>query len=180
MVIEKSANVSAGDMVNKLKLAASKGTLKMYDANSGARWLYGADFNSTVRDFLAVTTCADLNGWLNENELLLSWRFPEPQSSDNGYEFTNKALIKDDVNSVDKPWLIQNPIDPIAIFDWYIPARYLARELIKDSPSLLRRRINLAEKVRELLTRYKIYKRGGKIPPQSETILKAFSNINFG
>lgn len=93
LAIEVGTNASAKEMVNKLCFAAKNGTLKMFEPKTGARWLYGERFNSRVRDFQEVTTYLELNNWLNENEPLLSWRFPEPQSSDKGYGFTDKSLI---------------------------------------------------------------------------------------
>ena len=80
MTIEESVNASAHDMVNKLVQAAEKGSLKMFDPISDARWLYGEKFNSTIRCFYEVTTYSELNSWLKENEPLITWRFPEPKS----------------------------------------------------------------------------------------------------
>ena len=79
----------------------------------------------------------------------------------------------------DKPWLLHNPKDPNPLHHWYTPARYFARELIKKDPLLLVKRLLLAEKVRGSLANYSIFKRGEKKPPQSDTILKAFSNVDF-
>ena len=113
MAIAEGTNASAKDIVNKLCLAAKNETLKMFDRSTGARYLYGKNFNSTVRDFYEVTTYLELNNWLSENEPLLNWRFPEPQSSDNRHEFTDKPVIDDDVNNGDtnkmqeENWMMQ-------------------------------------------------------------------------
>ncbi len=111
LAIEEETNASAKDIVNKLCLAAEKGTLKMFDSNTGARWLYGERFNLRVKDFLEVTTYSELNKWLNEYEPLLNWRFPEPQSSDNRHEFTDKPVIADDVIDTRKKWEKPNTIE---------------------------------------------------------------------
>lgn len=93
---------------------------------------------------------------------------------------TCKSHLQDDVIDTNKPWLIHNPIDPAPKYDWYISARYFARELINENPLLLNNRNLMAQKVNELLTKSRIFKRGGKKPPSPDTILKAFSNVNFG
>lgn len=90
-----------------------------------------------------------------------------------------KQGSKLDVNNGDKPWLIPNSVDPEPAIEWYIPARYFARKLIRQDPLLLSKRLLLAEKVRKEFSAYQIYKRGAKHPPQAETILKAFTNVNF-
>lgn len=79
----------------------------------------------------------------------------------------------------DKPWLTPVEGDPPAEQPWYIPARYFARELIKADTNLLLKREVLAGKVGTTLAKVGIYKRGGKKPIQSSTILKAFVNLKF-
>lgn len=76
-----------------------------------------------------------------------------------------------------KPWLESDPSDPDPKQDWYIPARYFARQLIKKDSTLLLKRVVLADMVSKSLAKLGIYKRGGKKPPAAETILKAFSNV---
>jgi hypothetical protein len=80
----------------------------------------------------------------------------------------------------EKPWLIPNPKDPKPEQDWYVPARYFAREQIKKNGTLLLKRELLSKKVAESLIKVRIYKRGGKLPLKPQTILKAFSGIDFG
>lgn len=79
-----------------------------------------------------------------------------------------------------KPWLIADPADPKPAQHWYIPARYFARQLIKEKPTLMKNKPLLAKDVYKLLDNAGIKKRGGKKPPSADTILKAFSNISFG
>ncbi len=80
----------------------------------------------------------------------------------------------------DKPWLIADTTDPEPEQDWYIPARYFARQLVKDDSSLLKKRLTLAEKVVQSLTSVKIKKRGGTKSFDPATVLKAFSKVNLG
>lgn len=78
------------------------------------------------------------------------------------------------------PWLIQNKNDPAPEQPWYTPARYFARQLVKDDSTLLVKRSVLAQKTAKSLTNVGIFKRGGKEPLSSTTILKAFVNCLLG
>ncbi len=75
------------------------------------------------------------------------------------------------------PWSIVDPADPIALQSWYTAARYFARHLVKDDPTLLTKREVLAKKVVQSLTGVGIYKRGGKLPLDPSTIKKALVNM---
>jgi hypothetical protein len=77
-------------------------------------------------------------------------------------------------------WLIADPRDPQPVQDWYTPARYFARQLVKDDSTLLTKRHLLAGKVVQSLTNVGIKKRGGIKPFFSSTVLKAFSNVSLG
>jgi hypothetical protein len=79
----------------------------------------------------------------------------------------------------EQPWLIHNPKDPEPEQLWYIPARYFARERVKKDPTLIFKRDLLAAKVVESLSDVGIFKRGGKLPFNPATVLKAFSNVSF-
>ena len=81
---------------------------------------------------------------------------------------------------VQSPWLIPDLNDPQAKYPWYIPARYFARNLIKDDSTLLIKRTTLAKKIVVSLTNVGIYKRGGKKPYSPVTILKALANVLLG
>lgn len=93
-------------------------------------------------------------------------------------ELDNENLLE--TNKQSKPWLIRNPDDPKPLQRWYIPARYFARLSIEEDPTLLRKRNLLAIKVAKLLKSAGIYKRGGKLPLDSVTVKKAFTNVKFG
>ena len=80
----------------------------------------------------------------------------------------------------EKPWLIPDPNDPIPELLWYIPARYFARNLIKDDPMLLVKRNTLTNKIVVSLTSVGIKKRGGIKPFDSNTIKKALVNVSLG
>ena len=114
------------------------------------------------------------------------WELP-PQLSN---EITQKVELATDTTPTDKvelvtdtsqksdakPWLIQNPNDPDPKQPWYIPARYFARQLVRNDSTLLVKRNILAQQVRTSLSAVGIFKRGGKKPFDSTTILKAFAN----
>lgn len=80
----------------------------------------------------------------------------------------------------EKPWLIANPKDPAPEQSWYTPARYFARQFLREDSTLLRKRNVLAEKVSKTLANTGFKKRGGKLPLSSGTVLKAFSNLHWG
>jgi hypothetical protein len=94
-------------------------------------------------------------------------------------QIDTKSLSVENENRSVSPWLIPEPNDPPAIQPWYTPARYFARQLIKEQPTLLGNRKLLADKVRNQLIGARIYKRGGKKPLDSSTIKKAFINVVF-
>ncbi len=83
-------------------------------------------------------------------------------------------------NEAKKPWLIPNPDDPKPMHSWYVPARYFARQLVEEDSTLLGKRERLAGKVVQKLTKVGVYKRGGKLPFEPTTIMKAFSNVVLG
>ena len=80
----------------------------------------------------------------------------------------------------EKPWLIPDPNDPIPKLLWYIPARYFARNLIKDDPMLLVKRNTLTNKIVVSLNSVGIKKRGGIKPFDPNTIKKALVNVSLG
>jgi hypothetical protein len=79
----------------------------------------------------------------------------------------------------EKPWLIAQPNDPLVMQPWFTPARYFARQLVADDPTLRLKRDQLANKVVQLLTDVGIFKRGGKKPFDPGTVKKAFVNVRF-
>lgn len=79
-----------------------------------------------------------------------------------------------------QPWLEPDPRDPKPEQSWYTPARYFARQLVKENSTLLTKKPLLAKKVAQSLSNVGIYKRGGKFPPSYGTILKAFRNVSLG
>lgn len=81
--------------------------------------------------------------------------------------------------SKSEPWWVPHEGDPEPEQDWYIPARYFARQLINADPSLNEKRLNLAQHVAEKLTEHKINKRGGIKPLAESTIGKSFVNVKF-
>jgi len=164
-VIKREADVNIHDHLIE---AVHSATLPTYEPNSTKRYIYGKD--KRIRDFYEEIYWEDLNNWLEVNERLISYRFPDP----NG-EVSAKAARYDN----NKIWLEVNPNDPIAVQPWYTPARYFARKLVEDDSTLLHKRKLLAEKTSKSLKDVGIFKRGGKLPIAGATVLKAFTNITF-
>jgi len=77
------------------------------------------------------------------------------------------------------PWYVEEPNDPKPEQPWYTPARFFARQLIRDDATLLTKRELLAQKVRQSLSAVGIMKRGDVKPLTPATILKAFRNVKF-
>lgn len=88
------------------------------------------------------------------------------------------ASTPNDMNA--KPWLVVDPRDPVPALDWHTPARYFAREVLKEKPLLKNNRKRVAEEVANRLV-------GAGIKPRAKnstryevnTVLKAFENITF-
>ena len=108
------------------------------------------------------------------DQSLLSYNLGEEETLDKVHK-----LVKILQNEELKPWLIADPKDPQSEQHWYIPARYFARQLVKEDSILITKRKLLADKVVKSLTNVGIKKRGGKKPFESSTVLKAFANIDF-
>jgi hypothetical protein len=104
------------------------------------------------------------NTWLKSNRYQQTWN-PTTQHSSDGEA---------------KPWLVKDPKDPTPAQHWYTPARYFARQLIKDDPTLRQKSLKLADKVSKSLENVGISKRGGVKPLAADTILKAFVNTKLG
>lgn len=86
---------------------------------------------------------------------------------------------RNEVNK-NKPWELVDPKDPVPMQPWYTPARYFARELVKDDSTLLNKKNILAQKTSKALLNARIFGRYKNKPIAPETILKAFANISLG
>jgi hypothetical protein len=82
-------------------------------------------------------------------------------------------------SNIEKPWLIPHSSDEKTEQPWFIPARYFARQLVKEDTTLLSKREVLVKKVANALADVGIYKRGNKLPLNPNTIKKALSDINW-
>jgi len=81
--------------------------------------------------------------------------------------------------AIENPWRIHDSRDPHPEQVWYTPARYLARQLVIQDRTLLKKRELLADKVSKSLADLNIFKRGGKKNLLPSTSLKAFTNVKF-
>ena len=79
-----------------------------------------------------------------------------------------------------EPWLEPDPKDPKPAQGWYTPARYFARQLVREDSTLLTKRDLLAQKVAKSLEAAGFLKRGGIKPLDPSTVKKAFSKVTLG
>jgi hypothetical protein len=79
-----------------------------------------------------------------------------------------------------KPWLIIDPSDPTPIQPWYTPARYFARQFVREEPTLLTKRGELVERVAKAFRAVGIKKRGGIKYLDPGTIRKALVKVRLG
>lgn len=88
--------------------------------------------------------------------------------------------IQETKTGSENPWNIIEPNDPTPKQKWYTPARYFARQLVKDDSTLLTKRKLLAFKVAQSLTNSGFYKRGGVRSLDPATVEKAFNRVSLG
>lgn len=88
-----------------------------------------------------------------------------------------QSQIKDSITK-DKPWLIEDKYYEKAPHEWYLAARYFARQLILADSKISRNHKKLAEKVLPDLTAAG-FKPKGKKCYDASTIPKAFSKYKF-
>ena len=80
---------------------------------------------------------------------------------------------------VEKPWLVADPMDPSPEYDWYIPARYYAREAINEKPTLIANKSVLADDVSRLMLAAGIRNRGKLKKYDSGTVKKALVKVRL-
>jgi hypothetical protein len=89
------------------------------------------------------------------------------------------SLVLPIATTQEKPWDAKRANDPDALYGWYTPARYFARELVKEDTTLLTKKDLLANKVAKSLFDVGIKKRGGKKAFDPGTVKKAFVNVDL-
>lgn len=134
-------------------------------------------------------TLSSLDAWAVNKRYRESILVPVPTASslitpttDNQRE--NESFLKNVEERKPLPmrtesWWVIESSDPRAAQDWYIPARYFARQLVKDDSTLLTKKEMLANKVVQSLSGVGIFKRGGKLPFDPGTVKKAFVNVRL-
>ena len=85
---------------------------------------------------------------------------------------------KDPQKGEDK-WYVIDQNDPVPILTWYTPARYLARQFVKEDATLLNKRNLLSEKVSKALFSAGIYGRLKGKKFDAGTVLKSFTKVKF-
>lgn len=102
------------------------------------------------------------------------------EATERDIKFDCLALTSKQIASnTDKPWLIHDPKDPNPEQPWFTPARYFAREIIKEDSSLLDKRTLLTPRIVDRLNEAGIKKRGGKHPFSPDTVNNALKNVNL-
>lgn len=147
--------------------AVESGDIPCYKHGTG-------DKKGDPNDLRSYVCWDDLNKWIEEKTNIREFRFPSLAAP----AAKGKAKQGTSSSGDDKPWLVHNPKDPEPDFPWYIPARYFARELVKDDSTLLVKKAALAKKTVESLAGAGIFKRGKKKESLSSgTVLKSFVNV---
>ena len=117
-------------------------------------------------------TLSSLDRWSHQK---YGFSIFEPPSSSPDAEVSARKQIEPAAPTA--PWWIIDDSDPPAAQVWYTPARYFARQLVSEKPSLRLNRNLLAKAVLESFNRVGIKKRGDKVPFQAGTIKKAFVKV---
>ena len=107
---------------------------------------------------------------------------PKPENSSTNSDMQLAPVVMGTSNKTNdnKPWFVANTNDPKPDQPWYTPARYFARQLVKDDSTLLIKRDLLSQKIHQSLISVGIKKRGGEKEVAASTILKALSNVSLG
>ena len=190
LAFSKATGENAREFCDSLTEALMDGTVPLYkhSSNARAKRLVGVKL-SLHEIYFNEVRFKSLNDWLEKEEVyeLICWRFPAPQELKSGLgvpevlkpaKELNKLL--DDTNNDRKRWLEIDSSDPPPDQHWYTPARYFARKLVADDPTLFSKKRTLATKVAKCLTAAGIFKRGNKKAPNATTVLKAFTNVVLG
>ena len=139
--------------------------------------LTGYTWKSSVDDTLYTITHNEFESLAGLFGLLvMTGEAPERQATTP----SPAPVVTKQAGSDAKPWLTHDPRDPDPEQPWYTPARYFARQLAIEKPTLLANRELLADKVSTALYNAGIKKRGGQKKFDSATVLKAFVNVTLG
>ncbi len=156
------------------------------ELNNGATSALRVDLKLTNNLFTYITV-ASLDEWFINNEYPVRVLVPVPTTKRSTAHITgDQQENESDLKGVDeqKPfqectgpcWTIDSR-DPRQVHNWYTPARYFARQLVKNDPTLITKKDLLAKEVVVLLTSNRIFKRGGKLSFDPGTVKKAFVNV---
>lgn len=160
---------------NKICYASDCNTINLTPRQYAASKVLYALGNLTVSEEATTEAEVVIEDYLHllpeqENELFVSLLKSDRKQSE------SPAFLSGNI----EPWLMPDPQDPHPEQPWYTPARYFARQCVKEDSTLLTKRKILAQKVAQSLGKVHIFKRGGKKPPEDTTVLKALANISLG
>jgi hypothetical protein len=81
LFIRDATGERADELLRKLMAAAGSGAMPVYEPGKQGKYRYGEGFASRVRHFYEEARWCDLNKWLAENEPLIIFSFPDPNTS---------------------------------------------------------------------------------------------------
>ena len=168
IVEEKRQSVARIDQLIRDAASYLQGIEKEFDRGDAS--VLKIDREATERSGVIQLSLNSLDQWAHKQ---YGFSIFEPPSLPSVTEIPAEKTKSDRT----EPWWTFKEGDPKPKEPWYTPARYFARELVRDDTTLLKKRDLLAEKVAQSLTAVGIYKRGGKSPFGTGTILKSFSNV---
>jgi hypothetical protein len=156
------------------------------ELNKGATSALRVDLKLT-NNLLTYITVASLDEWFINNGYSVRVLVPVPTTKQSTAHITaDQQGNESDLKGVDERKPLQECTGPCWTIDsrdlhrvqnWYTPARYFARQLVKENPTLIAKKDLLAKEVVALLTSNRIFKRGGKLPFDPGTVKKAFVNV---
>jgi hypothetical protein len=121
-----------------------------------------------------------LRGELAAREAQSNASYAVPPAANTAIPGSQALPLEPASDDVAKPWLVADLRDPKHAQSWYISARYFARQLVIEDPTLATKKLILAGKVSHSLFNVGVKKRGNKEKLAAETILKAFSKVSLG
>lgn len=143
--------------------------------------MYGADGDCMpVADAGWLVSLDEAKRWLKRKDISVNFDGLEAELTKMAASAgKGEAVPVTSPSGDDKPWLIAHPNDPEPDYPWYTPARYFARQLVKEDSTLLVKKTKLAKKIAASLSNVGIFKRGGKLPIADTTIIKALVKVTL-
>jgi hypothetical protein len=178
-ILASENNLDTEELFKRLAIAANDRTLALRNPNTGGIPITPTD---QVLIWSQWVSPEDMNALLASWKVNYRLEWPRPwRLPATGDGIGQQApQAKQHLSGSNSPWLTPNPNDPKAKYHWYTPARYFARQLVKDDSTLLAKKALLASKVVTSLSGAGFKKRGGANDFDPGTVLKALTRVNLG